>query len=604
MKLPAGFRPSKQQKKAFEIINNTNKSCFIYGRAGTGKSSFVEYLKKNTKKNLITLARTGLAARLIGGQTIHSFFKFSHTTILKDDESLKIKNDKKVDHFKDLDLILIDEISNVECDLLSSIDKYLRIMRNNLDVPFGGTQIVFLGDFFQIAPIGPTETDESEAFHNDYEGIWFFDCDGFKELKPEFIEFEHVHRHKDKTLRNNLESIRRNDINKTILNYFNERVIENMADVSPTAIAVCCTNTQVINYNNNYFNKLQDQYPDESLYTYKAIHKNYKGNDINLGDMPTNPNLSLIKGARVMMLNNTKAWKNGTFAKIAYADKDLIKVKLYDELTNKLINIEHIVSKHTWTKYRFIKGKKNLKTGKYKYIKQEYGFFEQYPIKVARAITVHKSQGQTFDEVLVDFGSGAFAHGQAYVALSRVKTLGGLYLKRPLKSEDIIFDKRVLNFYQKYFTDTLFDSQLYDIDEILMDAVNQEHNIDDVYVQGYMTLGGPVGLNTTHFMRCKNEISELVDKYLVLIKDSSVNKNKLKELQKLIQNRENQLHEILSLHEQQVAKVNEKNRIIKKYHITSPEEYERFINPDLPHYVEEDNYPSFEEAWKENTRYD
>ena len=604
MKLPAGFRPSKQQKKAFEIINNTNKSCFIYGRAGTGKSSFVEYLKKNTKKNLITLARTGLAARLIGGQTIHSFFKFSHTTILKDDESLKIKNDKKVDHFKDLDLILIDEISNVECDLLSSIDKYLRIMRNNLEVPFGGTQIVFLGDFFQIAPIGPTETDESEAFHNDYEGIWFFDCDGFKELKPEFIEFEHVHRHKDKTLRNNLESIRRNDINKTILNYFNERVIENMADVSPTAIAVCCTNTQVINYNNNYFNKLQDQYPDESLYTYKAIHKNYKGNDINLGDMPTNPNLSLIKGARVMMLNNTKAWKNGTFAKIAYADKDLIKVKLYDELTNKLINIEHIVSKHTWTKYRFIKGKKNLKTGKYKYIKQEYGFFEQYPIKVARAITVHKSQGQTFDEVLVDFGSGAFAHGQAYVALSRVKTLGGLYLKRPLKSEDIIFDKRVLNFYQKYFTDTLFDSQLYDIDEILMDAVNQEHNIDDVYVQGYMTLGGPVGLNTTHFMRCKNEISELVDKYLVLIKDSSVNKNKLKELQKLIQNRENQLHEILSLHEQQVAKVNEKNRIIKKYHITSPEEYERFINPDLPHYVEEDNYPSFEEAWKENTRYD
>tara|TARA_Y100000992_G_C21260393_1_gene490958 strand:+ start:153 stop:1967 length:1815 start_codon:yes stop_codon:yes gene_type:complete len=604
MKLPSGFRPSKQQKKAFEIINNTTKSCFIYGRAGTGKSSFVEYLKKNTKKNLITLARTGLAARLIGGQTIHSFFKFSHTTILKDDESLQIKNDKKIDHFEDLDLILIDEISNVECDLLSSIDKYLRIMRNNLDVPFGGTQIVFLGDFFQIAPIGPTETDESEAFHNDYEGIWFFDCAGFKELKPEFIEFEHVHRHKDKTLRNNLESIRRNDINETILNYFNERVIENMSDVSPNAIAVCCTNTQVINYNNNYFDKLHKQYPDESLYTYKAIHKNYKGDDKNPGDMPTNPNLSLIKGARVMMLNNTKAWKNGTFAKISYADKDLIKVKLYDELTNKLINIEHIVSKHTWTKYRFIKGKKNLKTGKYKYIKQEYGFFEQYPIKVARAITVHKSQGQTFDEVLVDFGSGAFAHGQAYVALSRVKTLDGLYLKRPLKSEDIIFDKRVLNFYQKYFTDTLFDSQLYDIDEILMDAVNLEHNIDDVYVQGYMTLGGSVGLNTTHFMRCKNEISELVDKYLVLNKDSSVNKNKLKELQELIQNRENQLHEILSLHEQQVAKVNEKNRIIKKNHISSPEEYERFINPDLPYYVEEDNYPSFDESWEENTRYD
>ena len=460
MKLPTGFKPSKQQKKAFEIINNTTKSCFIYGRAGTGKSSFVEYLKKNTKKNLITLARTGLAARLIGGQTIHSFFKFSHTTILKDDESLEDKNYEKVDHFKDLDLILIDEISNVECDLLSAIDKYLRIMRNNINVPFGGTQIVFLGDFFQIAPIGPTESGESEAFHNDYEGIWFFDCAGFKELKPEFIEFEHVHRHKDKTLRNNLESIRRNNINTTILNYFNERVIKNMADVSPNAIAVCCTNTQVIDYNNDYFNKLQEAYPDESLYTYKAIHKNYKGNDKNLGDMPTNPNLSLIKGARVMMLNNTKAWKNGTFAKISYADKDLIKVNLYDELSNKLIDIDHIVSKHTWTKYRFIRGKKNLKTGKYKYIKQEYGFFEQYPIKVARAITVHKSQGQTFDEVLVDFGRGAFAHGQAYVALSRVKTLDGLYLKRPLKSNDIKFDNRVLNFYQKYFTDTLFDNNL------------------------------------------------------------------------------------------------------------------------------------------------
>jgi len=497
MKLPSNFRPSKQQKKAFEIINNTNKSCFIYGRAGTGKSSFIQYLKKNTNKNLITLARTGLAARLIEGQTIHSFFNFSHTTILKNDDSLKIQNKKKIDYYKDLDLILIDEISNVECDLLSSIDKHLKIMRNNPKEPFGGTQIIFLGDFFQIAPIGPTNSDESEAFHNDYNGIWFFDCEGFKELKPEFIEFEHVHRHKDKLLRNNLESIRRNDINKEVFNYFNNRVIENMVDVPPTAIAVCCTNTQVINYNDDYFNKLQEQYPNEKIYTYKAEYKNYKGNDRKLGDMPTSPNLNLMKGARVMMLNNTKSWKNGTFAKISDISDDHIKVKLYDEMTNKLLNIEYFVTKHTWTKYKFIKGNKDLKTGKYKYIKQPYGFFEQYPIKVARAITVHKSQGQTFDEVLVDFGRGAFAHGQAYVALSRVKTIAGLYLKKPLKSEDIIFDKRVLNFYQKYFTDTLFDNNL---------NHNERKNIRFTIEEEYLAIDKQKSINKAGYKSLKKKM--------------------------------------------------------------------------------------------------
>jgi hypothetical protein len=446
MKLPSGFRPSAQQKKALEIVNRTNESAFIYGRAGTGKSSFIEYLKKNTKKNYICLSRNGMAARIIGGQTIHSFFKFPPRTILKDnDPDVSPANKQKKDLYKDLDLIIIDEISNVECDLLHAIDKVLRVKRNN-ESPFGGTQMLFLGDFFQISPIEPKIQSEREAFYNDYKGIWFFDSEGFNALSPKFIEFDHVHRHKDKEFRNYLEAIRRNDINENTLNYFNKRCIPG---VSSKAIAVCCTNKQVSKYNDEYFSKLKGE-----KFTYIAESKNFKGDDSDLKEMPTNPSLMLKVGIRVMMLNNEPNWKNGDFGVATYLDKNEIKVRIYKGAD--LSNVEYSLDKHTWEKYKYTRIK-NSDDGRYRYKPVVDGYFKQFPLKVARASTIHKSQGQTYDEILVDFGTGAFSHGQAYVALSRVRTYEGLYLKNPIAKSDVHFDERVIKFYQKHFTDTLFE---------------------------------------------------------------------------------------------------------------------------------------------------
>ena len=455
MKLAKGFKPSAQQKKALNIVNNTNKSCFIYGRAGTGKSSFIEYLKLNTNKKYICLSRNGMAARLIEGQTIHSFFKFPPRTLLKDnDPDVNPKNKNKIDLYSGIDLIIIDEISNVECDLLHSIDKVLRIKRDK-DVPFGGTQMVFLGDFFQIAPIEPKIKSERDAFYNDYKGIWFFDCEGFEELRPEFIEFEYVHRHKDRELRDKLESIRRNDITNETLEYFNKRCIPG---ASPKSIAVCCTNQQVSEYNDDYLSKI----PGEE-FSYKAEFKNFYGNDADLKEMPTNPNLRLKIGMRVMLLNNDVNWKNGDFGVVTDLTTNSIKIKIY--VNGKLSNIKYSIQKHTWEKYKYKRIK--IDDGKYSYEPHVDGFFKQFPIKVARASTIHKSQGQTYDEILVDFGTGAFSHGQAYVALSRVKTYEGLFLKKPLKKTDILFDNRVLKFYRKYFTDTLFQNDN-DLDEEIL----------------------------------------------------------------------------------------------------------------------------------------
>ena len=448
MKLPPGFKPSAQQKKAFDIVESKNKSCFIYGRAGTGKSSFIEYFKRNTNKNYICLSRNGLAARLIGGQTIHSFFRFPPRTLLKDnDPDVNPTNKNKKDLYPDLDLIIIDEISNVECDLLHSIDKVLRIKRNSKK-PFGGTQMLFLGDFFQIAPIEPKISSEREAFFNDYKGIWFFDCDGFNELAPNFINFEHVHRHKDKEFRNKLEAIRRNDLSKSTIEYFNKRCFE-LKNVPSTAIAICCTNMQVTKYNEHYLSEIPGK-----ITTYKANYKNFKGNDNDLKEMPTNPNLNLKVGVRVMMLNNEPNWNNGDFGVVTSLSNSEIKVKIYNN--NKLSKIEYTLEKHVWEKYKY-KRIKNSDDGKYRYKPVVDGFFKQYPIKVARASTIHKSQGQTYNEILVDFGNGAFSHGQAYVALSRVKTYEGLFLRKAIKESDIKFDIRVIEFYRKHFEDTLFD---------------------------------------------------------------------------------------------------------------------------------------------------
>ena len=442
MKLPAGFRPSKQQRIAFDSIENSTNSCFIYGAAGSGKSSFIQYFRNNTAKTTITLTFTGLAAILIGGQTIHSFFQLPPRILLKGDKEVKVKN-KRLNQIKELDVLIIDEISTVSCDVLHSVDVLLREYRNN-DVPFGGIQMVFIGDFFQISPVEPRGTNEWAAFKNDYKSVWFFDCEGYEDLDPDFIEFSHIHRQKDKELLNKLESIRQNQFDSTTLSYFNKRV---GIKVPPSAIALCSTNKKVDEYNNTYLSKI-----NRKSFTYIGISKNFKENE-----MPTDKELVLKEGARVMMIHNDplKRWVNGSFAFISHLSKNKIKIKLIGLKNPK----EHELELEKWKKYDYQLDKdykQKLKKDRYKAV--EIGFFKQYPIRIARASTIHKAQGQTFENILIDLDSGAFSHGQTYVALSRTKTYEGIHIKNHIKETDIKFDNKVVSYYNKNFKQlSLFD---------------------------------------------------------------------------------------------------------------------------------------------------
>ena len=442
MELTKSFRPSNQQTEAFKSLEYSNDSAFIYGKAGSGKTTFIEYFRMNTKKNFVMLTFTGLAAVLIKGQTIHSFFQFPPRTLLKEDIEVKVLSKRKA-QINSLDTLFIDEISTVSCDVLHSIDVVLREYRG-IDKPFGGIQMVFVGDIFQIAPVPPRGVNESEAFANDYKSIWFFDCEGYIDLSPKFIKFEWVHRHLDKPFRDKLESIRRNDIDANTLNYFNEKV---NVPIPPSAIALCTTNAQVDSYNGNYMGQI-----DQKEVRFIGESKNFKESE-----MPTDKELALKKSARVMILKNDSQdrWVNGTFAVITELTMTSIKIKII--LSNGKYSKEYQILPETWEKYDYQLVKdEEAKKDKYKPV--VVGYFKQYPIRVARATTIHKSQGQTFENVLVDFGSsGAFTHGQAYVALTRVKSHDGLFLKVPLRQSDVKFDPRVIDFYKKNFTDTLFE---------------------------------------------------------------------------------------------------------------------------------------------------
>lgn len=439
MDLPKNFKLSIQQKKAFELVNNTKKSCFIYGAAGSGKTSFIEYFRKNSNKKTITLTPTGLAAVLIRGQTIHSFFQLPNRLLLKNDKQVKIISKRKR-QLKLLDVLIIDEISTVRCDILNAVDDLLQKYRKNNE-PFGGVQMLFVGDFFQIAPVEPKGENEWEAFKNDYKSIWFFDSDGYKDLDPELILFSHIHRQKDKQLKDYLETIRRNQYSDQTLNYFNNRRINNEMNPPSSAIALCPTNRRVNEYNEDYLDRLSGE-----PYTYIGESKNFRPNEF-----PTDLELVLKEKSRVMMLKNDPAgrWVNGTFAIITSLSENEIHVTVPK---NGKYSKEYSVDIEIWEKFDFRLNKNN------EFEPHVVGTFKQYPIRIARATTIHKSQGQTFDNVLVDFDSGAFTHGQAYVALSRTRTYEGLFLKKKLKRSDIRFDQKVVNYFNKHFQASLFDN--------------------------------------------------------------------------------------------------------------------------------------------------
>ena len=417
-------------QKALKILLETNDNVFLTGKAGTGKTTFLKYFILQCKKKFVILAPTGVAALNAGGETIHSFFKFK-TDITVDKVSKRKYGKNSI--YKNLETIIIDEVSMLRADLLDCVDKFLRLNGPTQKLPFGGIQMLFIGDLLQLPPV--VKKEEEFLFSNYYDSPYFFSAKCMNEVFCHIIEFQKVYRQTDDLFINILNSIRTNNINQDIINCLNEQV-NKKSNNRKLSILLTTTNKSADFYNNKFLNQI----PCDT-HTFIAETKDID----NILAFPVNCELKLKVGAQIMMLNNDSKnrWVNGSIGIVEDIIKNISdnKYKIYVKMQN---GKTEIVEQHKWElfKYKWNKDLNIIET-------EPAGSFSQYPMKLAWAVTIHKSQGKTFDSVLIDLGYGAFAPGQLYVALSRCKDLEGISLTKPIKKTDIIIDTKVAELLKK-----------------------------------------------------------------------------------------------------------------------------------------------------------
>lgn len=427
---------SEEQIRIYNAIEFTSNSYFITGKAGTGKSVLLQYFVNHTSKKVIVLAPTGIAALLVGGQTIHSFFELNIG--LQDVNNKKYVNKisgEKGYILKCLDTLIIDEASMICADVMDMIDSKLQKARNNHE-PFGGCQIVLFGDLYQLPPV----VDNSQLYRiieDRYKTKFFFGAPGIERLHLNVIELQKVFRQNDPKFIDLLNKIRVGEVDDTTLAELNSRCV--LPPKNEKIITLTAHNKTANDINTANLNK---------LFGKEFIFNGLVAGDFTQSALPAELHLRLKVGALVMMVKNDirgissddetrKArWVNGTLGIISYLSNDIIKV---------MINgVEHIVEQESWEKYQY-KYDINTKT-----IKQEVvGTFIQYPIKVAYAITIHKSQGQTYDKVRISLGTGAFEDGQVYAAISRCRDFQNIYLDQKISLKDIKVNPEIKNFMMK-----------------------------------------------------------------------------------------------------------------------------------------------------------
>jgi tetratricopeptide (TPR) repeat protein len=457
---------------ALELIQETNQSFFLTGKAGTGKSTFLKHIVETVSKDFVVVAPTGIAAVNVGGVTIHSFFQFPLRPLLPEDEDIKIfwKDSEKRKIISAMDTLIIDEISMVRADLIDGIDYSLRKNGGNPNLPFGGKQVVFVGDIFQLEPVTIKNTGEQKIISEIYGSSYFYNAKVFERVSLFTVELQKVYRQTDSAFISLLDKVRVKEISPTDLNKINTRVFS-QSELNKNDFAITLTTKNDLADTVN-FKKLSELKTEPFAYNAEV------SGEFEESKYPTEPELTLKVGAQVIFIKNDtdKRWVNGTIGQVSGLTDTEIKVKLKD---GEIYSVE----KRIWEniKYQYNKEKKKIE-------QEIVGTFKQYPLKLAWAITIHKSQGLTFDKVVVDFGNGTFASGQAYVALSRATSFEGLFLKQKLNSTDIYIDDEIKEFAKTFNDQTKINESLVVGKKVFKYQKNKDNErIGDLHFQNAIT---------------------------------------------------------------------------------------------------------------------